>query len=138
MNHHRTLDLRAALLAGFALLAVTACDKGSGDAKSEAAASDAPKSNAKAGKVTVERFEAFDNAKVNENAANFNQCVAAAEAQLGAVSKVEGNEYSWAAKSGDDCHMYILVGNGDGMMSRSTGPYKVGDDEKDKCMEIAG
>lgn len=92
----------------------------------------------KEGDVTVARLQAFDNAKVNQHAANFGQCIAAAEAQLGRVSKVEGDEYWWAATDGAACHAYVLVGNGEGMMARSKGPYEVGDDELARCRELAG
>ena len=92
----------------------------------------------KAGKVTVKRLETFDHAKVAEHAADFARCVREAEAQLGRASRVDGNEHWWAATAGDECHAYVLVGDGAGKMAESKGPYEVGPDEAAHCREIAG
>lgn len=120
------------------MLAVPCCDSADGAQGPKGAAALARASSVKAGDVTVARLRAFDNAKVNRHAANFGQCVAAAEAQLGRVSKVDGDEYWWAATEGDACHAYLLVGDGEGMMARSKGPYEVGADELARCRELAG
>lgn len=114
------------------------CDSADKDPSPDGTAASEKSSSAKEGDVTVARLQTFDNAKVNQHAANFGQCVAAAEAQLGRVSKVDGDEYWWAAVDGDACHAYVLVGNGDGMMARSKGPYEVGADELARCRELAG
>lgn len=136
VTDHKTSTLLSFLVLG--LLAVSACDDGGKkDAASDNAAADAGPAAA-AGAVTVERLDAFENDLVNQNAANFPAAVKAAEAQLGKVNEVDGNEYWWAAVKGEDCHAYLLVSNGDGMMARSQGPYKVADDEKEKCKSIAG
>lgn len=114
------------------------CDSAEKAAIPDGAAASEKGSSAMEGDVTVTRLQTFDNAKVNQHAANFGQCVAAAEAQLGRVSKVDGDEYWWAATDGDACHAYVLVGNGDGTMARSKGPYEVGEDELARCRELAG
>jgi len=92
---------------------------------------------AKAGKVTYERLETLDNHKILAEAADFTKCVAAAEAQLGKASKVEGDDHTWYAMKGEECHSYVLMGAG-GTMSRSKGPYKVGSSELEECKKTAG
>ena len=121
-----------------ALSLATACDKGeSKEGASEAAASEKSAGpSAKAGKVTFDRLETLDNAKILAEAADYDKCVAEAEAQLGKASKVEGDDYTWYAMNGEECHSYVLMG-ANGTMSRSKGPYKVGTSELEECKKAA-
>lgn len=122
-----------------ALSLATACDKGeSKDGAADAAASDKSAGpSAKAGKVTFERLDALDNDKILAEAADFDKCVAEAEAQLGKASKVDGDDHTWNAVKGEECHSYVLMG-ANGTMKRSKGPYKVGASEFEECKKTAG
>lgn len=129
--------LRVVTLAALAL--ATACDKGeSKDGGDEAVAAEKSAGpSAKAGKVTVERLETLDNDKILAEAADFDKCVAQAESQLGKASKVEGDDHTWSAVKGEECHSYVLMG-ANGTMKRSKGPYKVNDGDFEECKKTAG
>lgn len=122
-----------------ALSLATACDKGeSRDGAADAAGADKSAGpSAKAGKVTFERLEALDIDKILAEAADYDKCVAEAEAQLGKASKVDGDDLTWTAMKGEECHAFVLIGAG-GTMKRSKGPYKVGSSELEECKKTAG
>ena len=138
-THTSPISMVLALL--FVAIPIACDDKGSdGAAKDKTAAKETKDAGppAKEGPVTVERIKALDDIKVTNNAADFSKCVSEAEAQLGKVSKVDGDEYWWAATKGEDCHAYILFSDGKNAMAKAKGPYKVRSSELDKCKKIAG
>ena len=135
----QTSPISMVLALAFLAMPIACDDKGSDGAKGKTAdkAEDAGPPP-KEGPVTVERIKALDDIKVTNHANDFNKCVSAAEAQLGKVSKVDGDEYWWAATQGEECHAYILYGDGNNKMARAKGPYKVRTSELEKCKKIAG
>ena len=138
MHSKSRIRSSAALIALCVLALSVACDKDEADSGSDPKAAKESGPPAKDGPVTLKRFEEFDQDKVTMAAADFRNCLAIAEAQLGKVGKIDGNEHWWAAMNGEDCHAYILISDNKNQMSRSTGPYKVRKSEHEKCKRIAG
>lgn len=136
----QTSPISMVLALVFLAIPIACDDKGSDGAAKDKTTADKTEDAgppAKEGPVTVERIKALDDIKVTNNAADFRKCVSEAEAQLGKVSKVDGDAYWWTATQGEDCHAYILFSDGNNQMARAKGPYKVPSSELDKCRKIA-